>query len=132
MGPSFAPKRAGAPNDLLDPSALCDQTDSLDGCSSRGGRFSFPEDERMDLAAYDRIIDLFLAGKLPRMNHARHLDVANILVHLDHGRALVHLGLQVTAIRAGVPEKYSRETTDQWLDRIDGTLPPLDAFDDVR
>jgi hypothetical protein len=86
----------------------------------------------MDLAPYERIIDLFLAGRLPRMSHARHLDVANILIHLPHGRALVHLGLQVTAIRAGVPDKYSREVTDHWLDRIDGTLPALDAFDDVR
>ena len=85
-----------------------------------------------ELAAYELIIDRFLAGRLPRMSHARHLDLANILVHLPHGRALVHLGLQITAIRAGVPEKYSREVTDYWLNRIDGTLPPLDAFGDVH
>jgi len=103
----------------------------LDGRSFRGGRFVFPEGA-MELQPYEPIIDRFLAGRLPRMNHARHLDVANILVHLPHGRALMHLGLQVTAIRAGVPEKYSRETTEYWLDRVDGTLPPLDAFDDVR
>jgi hypothetical protein len=98
----------------------------------RGRRFSFPEDV-MDLSPpYQRLVDHFLAGRMPGMSHKRHLDVANIVVNLPHGRALVHLGLQVSAIRAGVPEKYSREVTDYWLDRIDGTLPPLDAFDDVR
>lgn len=86
----------------------------------------------MDLDRYAHVIDRFLAGRMPNMNHRRHLDLANILIHLPHGRALMHLGLQVTAIRAGVPEKYSREVTDYWLDRVDGTLPPLDAFDDVR
>lgn len=86
----------------------------------------------MDLSRYAHVIDRFLAGTLPGMSHQRHLDVANLLVHLPHGRALVHLGLQVTAIRAGVPEKYDRALTDHWLERIDGTLPPLDAFDDVR
>jgi hypothetical protein len=80
---------------------------------------------------YERIIDLFLAGRLPRMNHARHIDVSNLLLPLPHGRALVHLGLQVTATRAGVPEKYDRALTDRELDKLDGTLPPLDAFADV-
>jgi hypothetical protein len=87
-------------------------------------------DEILD--RYGPIIDRFLAGRMPRMTHARHLDLANILIHLPHGRRLVHLGLQITAIRAGVPEKYDAQVTDYWLDRVDGTLPPLDAFDDVR
>jgi hypothetical protein len=52
-------------------------------------------------------------------------------MQLPGGRALVHLGLQVTATRAGVPEKYSREVTDYYLDRLDGALPPLEAFADV-
>jgi len=82
-------------------------------------------------SAYDRIIDLFLAGRLPRMNHARHVAIANILRAVPHGRALMHLGLQVTAIRAGVPEKYSRALTDAQWDLQDGALPPLEAFDDV-
>jgi hypothetical protein len=83
------------------------------------------------LEPYAPVIDRFLCGTMPRMNHARHLDIANILIHLPHGRALVHLGLQITAIRAGVPEKYSREMTDYYLDRLDGHLPPLDRFADI-
>jgi hypothetical protein len=84
-----------------------------------------------DLARFERVIDLFLAGRLPRMNHARHKAVANVLHHLPHGRALMHLGLQVTATRGGVPEKYSREITDRCWDELDGSLPPLEAFADV-
>jgi hypothetical protein len=84
-----------------------------------------------DLARFERVIDLFLAGRLPRMNHARHLAVANVLRHIPNGRALMHLGLQVTATRAGVPEKYSREVTDRYWDELEGTLPTLDAFLDV-
>lgn len=80
---------------------------------------------------YERIVDLFLAGKLPRMNHARHIAVANLLLPLPYGRALVHLGLQVTATRQGVPEKYDRELTDRELDKLDGSLPPLSDFADV-
>ena len=87
-------------------------------------------DER-DLTAYEPIVDLFLAGRLPRLNHARHLAIANILRRLDHGRELMHLGLQITAIRAGVPEKYSREITDDYWDKLDGRLPPLNEFADV-
>ncbi|HZU96824.1 MAG TPA: hypothetical protein VFF73_09045 [Planctomycetota bacterium] len=80
---------------------------------------------------FERVIDLFLAGKLPRMNHARHIAVANILKHVPDGRALMHLGLQVTATRKGVPGKYSREMTDRYWDELDGTLPDVTAFDDV-
>ncbi len=78
----------------------------------------------------ERIIDLFLAGRLPRMNHARHIAVARILKNLPHGRALMHLGLQVTATRAGVPEKYDREVTDRYWDEIEGTLPDSEGFAD--
>ena len=80
---------------------------------------------------FARVVDLFLAGKLPRMNHTRHIAIANILRHVPHGRELMHLGLQVTATRKGVPEKYSREMTDRYWDELDGTLPSDDAFDDV-
>jgi len=84
-----------------------------------------------DLQRYTPVIDRFLCGTMPRMNHARHLDIANILVRLPHGRALVHLGLQITAIRAGVPEKYSQAMTDRYLDELDGQLPPLERFADI-
>jgi hypothetical protein len=84
-----------------------------------------------DLSRFQPIIDRFLSGRLPGMSHARHLAVANILCRLPHGRQLVHLGIQVTAIRAGVPDKYSREVTDHYLDRLDGRLPSLDDFADV-
>jgi hypothetical protein len=84
-----------------------------------------------DLASYEPIVTLFLAGRLPRLNHARHLAVANILFHLPHGRELMHLGIQVTAYRAGKPEKYSKEITDSYWDRLDGQLPSLKDFDDV-
>ncbi len=83
------------------------------------------------VASFDRIIDIFLAGTLPRLNHARHIHVANILKHLPAGRELMHLGLQVTATRAGVPEKYSREITDRYWDQLDGSLPAAAAFADV-
>jgi hypothetical protein len=82
-------------------------------------------------ARYGRVIDLFLSGRLERLNHARHIHVANILRHVPHGRELMHLGLQVTATRHGVPEKYSREITDRYWDELDGTLPPIEAFADV-
>jgi hypothetical protein len=84
-----------------------------------------------DLERYEHIICRFLSGRMPGMNHARHLAIANLFVHLPHGHALMHLGLQVTAIRAGVPEKYSRAITDDYWAQLDGTLPPLDAFADV-
>lgn len=80
---------------------------------------------------YEPILTLFFAGRLPGFNHARHLAVANILYHLPHGRALMHLGLQITATRAGVPEKYSREITDAYWDQLDGCLPVLSVFADV-
>jgi hypothetical protein len=82
-------------------------------------------------ARYGRVIDLFLAGRLAGLNHARHIHVANILRHVPHGRELMHLGLQVTATRHGIPEKYSREITDRYWDQLDGTLPPIEAFADV-
>lgn len=77
---------------------------------------------------YEPILTLFFAGRLPGFNHMRHLAVANILYHLPHGRELMHLGLQVTATRAGVPEKYSREITDNYWEQLDGVLPELDVF----
>jgi hypothetical protein len=80
---------------------------------------------------YEPILTLFLAGRLPRMSHARHIAVARILKRIPHGRALMHLGLQVTAIRAGVPEKYSASITDGYWDEIDGALPSLSEFSDV-
>ena len=80
---------------------------------------------------YEFVLTMFFAGRLPRFNHARHLAVGNILYHLPHGRELMHLGLQITATRAGVPEKYSREVTDQYWEHIDGTLPDLADFADV-
>lgn len=80
---------------------------------------------------YEAVLTLFFAGRLPRFNHARHLAVANILRRLPHGRELMHLGIQVTATRAGVPEKYSREVTDYYWERVDGRLPALAEFADV-
>jgi hypothetical protein len=82
-------------------------------------------------ARYEPILTLFFAGRLPAFNHARHLAVANILLHLPHGRELMHLGIQITATRAGVPEKYSREITDFYWDQLDGALPDLREFADV-
>jgi hypothetical protein len=80
---------------------------------------------------YEPALALFFAGRLPRFNHARHLAIANILRHLPHGRELMHLGLQITATRAGVPEKYNRETTDFYWDQLDGSLPDVTDFADV-
>lgn len=80
---------------------------------------------------YEPILTLFFAGRLPGFNHARHIAVANVLRHLPAGRELMHLGLQITATRAGVPEKYSRQITDDYWDQLDGTLPPLSDFEDV-
>jgi hypothetical protein len=37
------------------------------------------------LAPFEPVIDLFLAGRLPRFNHARHVAVANILRQLPLG-----------------------------------------------
>jgi hypothetical protein len=82
-------------------------------------------------ARYEAVLNLFFAGRLPGFNHARHIAVANILRHLPRGRELMHLGLQITATRAGVPEKYNREVTDRNWDELDGTLPDLAAFADV-
>lgn len=83
------------------------------------------------LAAYEPVLTLFFAGRLPSFGHARHVAVANILRHHPHGRELMHLGLQITAIRHGVPEKYSRERTDREWDALGGELPPLELFADV-
>lgn len=84
-----------------------------------------------DVSRFGPVIDLFLAGRLPRMNHARHVAVANVLRHVPHGRELLHLGLQVSAIRAGKPEKYSREITEHYWQRLDGSVPSLEEFSDV-
>ena len=81
--------------------------------------------------AYEPIITLFLAGRMPAMSHKRHLAIAEILRRLPNGRELMHLGIRVTAIRKGVPEKYSAEITDYYWDRLDGELPPLSEFADV-
>jgi hypothetical protein len=83
------------------------------------------------MTEYEPILTLFFAGRLPRMSHARHIAVARILKRVEHGHALMHLGLQVTAIRAGVPEKYSAEITDRCWAECDGPLPSLAEFDDV-
>ena len=80
--------------------------------------------------AFEPIVTLFLAGRLPRMSHARHVAVARVLKTVPHGRALMHLGLQVTAIRHGVPEKYDRDVTDRYWDAIEGA-PSLADFADV-
>ena len=32
---------------------------------------------------YKRILTLFFAGRMPRLNHARHIAVGNILRHLQ-------------------------------------------------
>ncbi|MGH9938394.1 MAG: hypothetical protein ACREAM_19305 [Blastocatellia bacterium] len=80
---------------------------------------------------YERILTLFFAGRLPRLNHARHIAVANILRCLPHGRELMHLGLQITATRAGVPEKYSREITDHYWEQLNGAPPDMTEFADV-
>jgi hypothetical protein len=80
---------------------------------------------------FEPILTLFFAGRLPRFNHARHISVANILYHLPHGRELMHLGLQITATRAGVPERYSREITDFYWERLDGALPEVADFADL-
>ncbi len=80
---------------------------------------------------YEPILTLFFAGRLPGFNHARHLAVADILFHLPHGRELMHLGLQITATRAGVPEKYSREITEAEWGQLNGHLPELCTFADV-
>lgn len=79
----------------------------------------------------ERVIDRFLAGKMTGMTHARHLAIANLMATLPHGRELMHLGLQATAIRAGVPEKYSREITDHYWERLDGRQPTMEEFADV-
>ena len=80
---------------------------------------------------YERVLTMFFAGRMPGLNHARHLAVANILCHLPYGRELMHLGLQITATRAGVPEKYSREITDSYWARLDRVLPDLWEFADL-
>lgn len=80
---------------------------------------------------YEPVLRLFFAGRLPRFNHARHVAVANILRHLPHGCELMRLVLQITATRAGVPEKYSRQITDDCWAALDGRLPELAEFADV-
>jgi hypothetical protein len=80
---------------------------------------------------FERIVSLFLAGRLPRMNHARHIAVARILKERPYGRELMHLGLQVTATRAGMPGKYDREVTDRYWEEISGA-PSLADFADVN
>jgi hypothetical protein len=80
---------------------------------------------------YEHILTMFFSGHMPRFNHARHIAVATILRHLPHGRELMHLGLQIMATRAGAPEKYSREITDYYWDRLDGELPDPAEFADL-
>ena len=80
---------------------------------------------------YEHILILFFAGRLPQFNHARHLAVANILRRLPNGRELMHLGLQITATRAGAPEKYSRKITDDYWEQLNDELPDLTEFADL-
>lgn len=80
---------------------------------------------------YHNVITLFLSGQLPNFSHERHVQVANVLHHLPYGRELMHLGLQVMAYRNFVPDKYDRDTTDDWWDRLDGTLPDPETFEDL-
>ena len=84
----------------------------------------------MPVDDFEPILTLFFAGRLPNLNHARHQAVARILKTMPHGRALMHLGIQITAIRAGVPEKYSVEITDRCWDEVDGA-PSLSDFADL-
>jgi hypothetical protein len=79
----------------------------------------------------ERVVDLFLAGRLPKMNHARHFAVARILKTMPLGRELMHLGLQVTATRAGVPEKYSAAVTDRYWDALEPAKAEAHDFADV-
>jgi hypothetical protein len=79
----------------------------------------------------DRVVDLFLAGRLPKMNHARHVAVAQLLKQVPHGRELMHLGLQVTVTRLGVPEKYDAAVTERCWAEIGSVLPERAAFEDV-
>ncbi len=79
----------------------------------------------------ERIIDLFLSGKLQGFNHARHVAAARILKGMPHGKELMHLGIQVTATRGGMPEKYSREVTDAEWEKVPKGLPALEEFADV-
>ena len=80
---------------------------------------------------YANVVTLFLSGQLPNFTHQRHVQVANILRHLPYGRELMHLGLQTMAYRHFVPDKYSKETTDFWWEKLDGTLPDPGLFDDL-
>lgn len=80
----------------------------------------------------ERVVDLFLAGKLPGMNHARHVAVAQLLKAMPHGRELMHLGLQVTVTRLGVPEKYDAALTDRCWEEVGPGEPSEAAFADVR
>jgi hypothetical protein len=80
---------------------------------------------------YRNVVRLFLAGELPNFDHQRHVDVANILHNLPYGRELMHLGLQTMAYRNFIPDKYSREITDFYWDKLDGTLPDPARFADL-
>ena len=80
---------------------------------------------------YRNVLTLFLAGQMPNFSHQRHVDVANILHNLPFGRELMHLGLQTMAYRNFIPDKYSREITDFYWDKLDGTLPDPRVFDDL-
>ena len=80
---------------------------------------------------YKNAIDTFLAGQMPDFNHQRHVHMANILHHHPYGRQLMHLGLQTMAHRHLIPEKYRADITDEWWDKLDGTLPDPAVFDDL-
>jgi hypothetical protein len=43
----------------------------------------------------------------------------------------MHLGLQTTAHRHGIPEKYRSDITDLWWDCLDDTLPDPARFGDL-
>lgn len=76
-----------------------------------------------------QVVDLFLAGKLEGLNHARHVAVARILQHYPYGKELMHLGLQISSTRAGVPEKYSQEITDRCWAELPAGLPEESEFE---
>lgn len=80
---------------------------------------------------YRNVITLFLSGQMPIFTHQRHVNVANILKHIPYGRELMHLGLQTMTYRQFVVGKYSREITDNYWDRLDGTLPDPADFADL-
>ena len=88
-------------------------------------------DDGLSLSAFEPVITLFLAGRPRSPDHARHIAIANLLRELPHGRELMHLGLQVTCLRKGVPEKYDRALAPPLWEEVKAPRPALDDFADV-